>query len=414
MGFMPDDRVAGVRPLTELSLQAVTGLLGDALGAADFARYPITTAALSYWTRDVRGNPVKASGLLAAPSGRKDDLDVVVFHHGATVEKREAPSNLSSLPLAWLAALFTSAGFVLVAPDYLGLGADAPGRHPYLHATSEVTASLDMLHAARSASMNDFGVRWSQRLFLTGFSQGGQATLALQRELEAADERVFEVVASAAVAGPYSLSSITVPTAFRRPGANTSLYLAYLLTAYQEIYGIYESSAAAFLPPYDRIVYELFDGLHSSEQVSAALPATPDELVRGDWWHAATNDGAHAFSKALRENDTDDFAPAAPVRLYAGTADEDVPSENAFAAARSFKLRGSASEVVDLGPLNHDLTALTAFLSSGRGSTNSPQRPDNSANSAESTVRQHARVSFHSGGACLSGRHGDVPGQVLG
>ena len=360
MGFMPKERVAGVRPLAELSVQDVIRLLGP-FGATDSARYPVRTAALSYWTHDVQGEPVKASGLLAVPVGRDDDLDVVVFHHGTTVEKREAPSTPTYLVTQLLAPLFASCGLVLVAPDYVGLGADASGRHPYLHAASEVTASLDMLHAAREASTNRFDVRWSPRLFLTGFSQGGQATLALQRELEAADERVFEVVASAPVAGPYNLSSITAPTAFRRPGANTSLYLAYLLTAYQEFYGIYENAAAVFLPPYDRIVDELFDGLHSSEQVHAALPTAPNELVRGDWWQSATGDGAHAFFRALRENDTDDFAPRAPVRIYVGTADEDVPPENAFAIERTFKLRGSVSEVVDLGPLNHELTAFAAF-----------------------------------------------------
>jgi pimeloyl-ACP methyl ester carboxylesterase len=321
----------------------------------------VRTAAVSYWTSDARGKPVKASGLLAVPVGRDDGLDIVVFHHGTTVEKREAPSTPTYLTTQLLAPLFASCGFVFVAPDYVGLGADAPGRHAYLHAASEVTASLDMLHAAREASMGEFGVRWSSRLFLTGFSQGGQATMALQRDLEAADEPAFEVVASAPVAGPYNLSSITAPTVFRRPGANTSLYLAYLLTAYQEFYGIYESAAEAFLPPYDRIVDELFDGLHSSDEVHATLPAAPDELIRSDWWQAATGDGAHAFFRALRENDTDDFAPRAPVRLYVGTADEDVPPENAFAAARTFKLRGSASDVADLGPLDHELTAFTAF-----------------------------------------------------
>lgn len=355
-----EERSWGVRALGALSVEDVVGLLGP-FGAAAFARYGVRTAAVRYRTRGVGGEPVVASGLLAVPVGVEGDRDVVVFHHGTTVEKREAPSTPEHLTTRLLAPFFASCGFVFVAPDYVGLGADAPGRHPYLHAATEVTASLDMLEAARGVCAREFGMGWTSRLFLTGFSQGGQATLAVQRAIEADAGSALEVVASAPVAGPYSLSAVTAPTVFREPGVNTSLYLAYVMTAYQEIYGIYDSPADAFVPPYDGIVHELFDGHHTSDEVQAALPATPDLLIRGDWWQAAMGDEGHPFARALRENDTDDFAPRAPVRLYAGTADEDVPAENAFAAARAFTGRGSVAEVVDVGPVDHEATAFVAF-----------------------------------------------------
>lgn len=353
------ERVVGVRALGALSVEDVVGLLGP-LGAAAFARYGVRTAAVRYRTRGVGGEPVVASGLLAVPVGVEGDRDVVVFHHGTTVEKREAPSTPEHLTTRLLAPFFASCGFVFVAPDYVGLGADAPGRHPYLHAATEVTASLDMLEAARGVCAREFGMGWTSRLFLTGFSQGGQATLAVQRALESDAGCGFEVVASAPVAGPYSLSAVTVPTVFGRPGANTSLYLAYVLTAYEAIYGIYGDAAAVFVPPYDGLVEGLFDGHHTGDAVRAALPASPVELIRGEWWRAAMG-GGHPFGAALRENDTDDFAPRAPVRLYAGTADEDVPAENAFAAARAFTGRGSVAEVVDVGPVDHEATSFVAF-----------------------------------------------------
>jgi hypothetical protein len=33
-------------------------------------------------------------------------------------------------------------------PDYIGMGG-SPGLHPYVHAASEATASIDMIRAAR-------------------------------------------------------------------------------------------------------------------------------------------------------------------------------------------------------------------------------------------------------------------------
>ena len=350
-----------VQRLGEFSADTVTGLLASA-GATIAAKNGVRAATLGYATHDVLGRTCRASGLIAAPLDLGGERDVVVWLHGTSVNRNDVPSHPADLTSKLLAALFASAGIVFVAPDYLGLGVEGEGAHPYLHARSEASASLDMLLAARNAAPEALGVSATRRVFLTGFSQGGHAALALQRDLEAAAAPPFDVAACATVSGPYNLSAITVPIVYQRPGVNTCGYLGYLLTSYRELYGIYNVPAEVFVPPYDRIAPPLFDGLHAPDEVAQALPFEPSALIRRDWWDAATGDRAHPFAAALRENDVDDFAPRAPTRLYVGSADEDAPPENAAEAARAFRNRGSSSvEVIDLGPLDHEATAYAAF-----------------------------------------------------
>jgi predicted esterase len=358
---MTTDYAIDARPLGDFSADAIRGLMAGA-GATDIAvEHGVRAASLGYATHDVAGRPCRASGLIAAPLNVGGERDVVVWLHGTSTNRNDVPSHPADLTSKLLAALFASAGFVFVAPDYLGLGIEGEGRHPYLHARSEASAARDMLFATHSAAPDALGVRPSGRVFLTGFSQGAHAALALQRDLEAG-AAVFDVIACAPVAGPYNLSAVTTPIVYNRPGVNTCGYLGYLLTAYREIYDIYDAPNEVFVPPYDRIAPPLFDGLHAPQAITEALPFEPQALVRRDWWDAAIRDPSQPFARALRENDVDDFAPRAPTRLYTGSADEDVPPENAAAAARAFQERGSTTvETVEFGPLDHEATAFAAF-----------------------------------------------------
>src|ERR1051326_8920384 len=99
---------------------------------------------------------------------------------------------------------FATSGYAVAMPDYLGLG-DSPGLHPYHHARSEATASVDMLRAARAFCAAN-GFQLNGRLFLAGYSQGGHATMALLRELETWHMNEFTVTACAPMAGAYDRS----------------------------------------------------------------------------------------------------------------------------------------------------------------------------------------------------------------
>lgn len=85
--------------------------------------------------------------------------------------------------------------------------------HPYLHADSEATSVIDSIRAARNvAALQGFGL--SGKVMLTGYSQGGHASMATHRAIERDMPGEISVVAGAHLSGPYNLSgSLQIPTA---------------------------------------------------------------------------------------------------------------------------------------------------------------------------------------------------------
>src|SRR5262249_44222797 len=142
-------------------------------------------------------------------------------------------------------------------PDDLGLGDSMVPRHRYFHAKTEASAAIDLLAAAQPV-LAELHVRRDERLFVFGWSQGGHAALALQRELERMQEKV---TGTAVVGGIFDVerwffTSLTSET-ITRP-----LYATYLLLAYDDIYDVYSSAAEVFRPRYAGIVDNLFDMRH--------------------------------------------------------------------------------------------------------------------------------------------------------
>jgi dienelactone hydrolase len=102
---------------------------------------------------------------------------IVVWAHGTTgVADICAPSRnqLNSYIQAMING-FLAAGYVVVAPDYEGLGEPANDElHPFLNVKSEAFSITDAVVAAR----NYLGNKVSNRWMTVGHSQGGHAALA--------------------------------------------------------------------------------------------------------------------------------------------------------------------------------------------------------------------------------------------
>jgi pimeloyl-ACP methyl ester carboxylesterase len=269
-------------------------------------------------------------------------VGTVSFAHGTDSLKSYVPSAPTFEGLG-VAALFASGGFALVAPDYVGLGV-SPGNHPYLHAATEASASLDLLRAARQAA-REMKIKLPRSVYITGFSQGGQAAMALDRTIEADPDSPWRVVAVAPIAGPYDLSGTEFPEMIDAPSINSSAYLAYLALSYIQIYG--GNTADVFEPPYDTQVPSLFDGQHAFNQIAQVLPSAR-ELFRPEFL-AGVTDGSQPFASQLRENDTFQVVSRASVRLYYGEADVDVFPGNTHVAASAMKSAGVPVTEVDLG-----------------------------------------------------------------
>jgi hypothetical protein len=311
---------------------------------------------VEYGTTSPDGTPTFASGLVAFPRGDAPLRGVVSFQHGTASHRALSPSapHMGNGVLA--AAVFAGHGYLLVAPDYLGLGSSG-ARHPYLHAGSAATAVVDLLRAARRVAAAA-GAPWPEALFLAGFSQGGHATLAAQRALEAAPEPGLRVTASAAVAGPYDLARISFPHALAGAAPSDSLYLAYMVDSYARIYA--QPLASVLTDAHARAVPALFDGRHDGEAIRAALPERPREMFRPEFLADYDAGRPTWLLQRLAENSLDDWTPRAPVRLYYGDLDLDVTPEEAKAEARRLAARGGDVRALSVGAADHDGSVLPA------------------------------------------------------
>lgn len=318
-------------------------------------KYPVMVSRVVYKTIAPDGQPTVASGLVVIPDGVTGSLPMMSYQHGTQSSKVEVPSVIGTHSFAVGSA---STGYAVCVPDYLGLGS-SPGLHPFLHARSLATTVIDMLRATKRACIEK-GISPDGQLFLMGYSEGGYATMAAQREIEQHYRDEFSITASAPMAGPYDLSGVMVSTILSDDYHPSPAYLPYLLLAYNQVYGLFPDLQKVFVPPFHRIVPELFDGCKMLDEINAALPTVPARMLRKEFMRDFLNHADHPLKLALRENDLYNWKPQSLMALYHSIEDEQVPYDNTGKTYEAFRASGSTE--VMLHPLmagTHTGAALT-------------------------------------------------------
>ncbi len=289
---------------------------------------------------------------------------MLLYLHGTLTRDLDAPSYLtgSETVIGWIMAMD---GYISVLPDYLGMG-DGPGIHPYLHAASEASASVDLLKAALFlCNFNPLiKAKPNGNLYLAGYSQGGHAALATQNELQNNPVPGLTLRKTVAGSGAYSLSYIQKKSLFSQTLYPSPYFLPYMLLGYQEVYGnLYGNLDQVFVPPYNNTIPGLFDGLHSSSEIDAQLPeAWKTMFVPKYLWNIQYN-YFHPVNTALRKNDVINWKPQSDLHLYYCTCDEVVANENSLLAYLSFLLKGSSKVTcLPVGPFQHSECAPYVLL----------------------------------------------------
>jgi hypothetical protein len=290
-------------------------------------------------------------------------LTTVFYGHGTQVFRGNAPSVTHD---SWETAApitYASAGFAAVAPDYLGLGL-GPGQHPWMHVPSEVTASVDLLRAARTYT-NRTGRRLGSNVLTTGFSQGASVALATAHALQDGAIPGFRLAAVAPVSGAYDFRRSEIPALLDEHSKLNQqwsvAYLAVLFTSWNRLHRLYSSASEVFQDPYDRTLPGLLDGEHPGDQVLPGLPTTVDRLLT-DHARAMLEHPTGRFAAALRVADATctDWTPRVPIRLYATPTDEQAAYENTLACQAAFRDRGLRVPIVNVGNTDHADTNVRA------------------------------------------------------
>ncbi len=278
-----------------------------------------------------------ASGLMIIPDHPTCKVGIISYQHGTTIKKSDVPSRFNG---EWFIALAGAAkGLVSLMPDYLGLG-DGPGLHPYQHAHTEATAVIDMIRAAKEV-VDTLGAPVNDQLFLMGYSQGGHATMAAHQLIQEQLDNVMHVTASAPMSGAYDMSGVMGDVMVSDSVYPEPYYLPYLLFGYNQIYHLYTNTSDVMVPPYDTILEPLFDGNHNGGQINSVMPNVPKLIMQPYQIDSFKNDSLNFFKVTLRENNTYNWVPTSPVRMYFCKGDHSVPYQNAVVAYQHFIQNGA-------------------------------------------------------------------------
>ncbi len=133
---------------------------------------------LTYKMLGQSGQEVQATSLVFTPNTPPPvgGWPIVVWAHGTTgVADTCAPSKAALADSTKdLISKLLAAGYVVVAPDYEGLG--TPGIHPFLNIKSEAFSITDAVVAARNY-LSQRNLLTSKKWLTVGHSQGGHAAL---------------------------------------------------------------------------------------------------------------------------------------------------------------------------------------------------------------------------------------------
>ncbi len=325
-------------------------------------RFDVAIYRITYQTQDAFGNRIPASGIISIPLEIPAGAPILSFQHGTITDRSHAPSVNPEKTGADLALYLMGArGYLVTVPDYLGLGSNI-GLHPFMHAKTLAWAVIDLIRATRTmAADNDFPL--NGQLFLAGYSEGGYATMAAQREIETYHAEELNITASAPMAGAYDLSGTMLQQVLSGEPLPRPMYFPYLLLAYNQIYGFDDNIGNLLNTKIATGITDLFDGSNDSDTINAMLPRTAPELFSPALLNTLRLGQYHPLSAALAHNDVYRWTPVSPTRLYHCLDDKHVPYSNALVAMEYFSAVGANHirlETLFFG--NHQDCAIPALL----------------------------------------------------
>ncbi len=373
-------------------------------GAVDITN-PIKAYKITYSTVSWDSSATVATGVVFLPQGNDNcKRPILNYCHGTIIKKIDAPSYKVGEYVVGIC--FSANGYIAVMPDYLGLGDVSPGLHPYIHAHSEATAVVDMLRASKEW-MDSINYSYSDQLFLTGYSQGGHASMAAHRMIQETLPGEFTVTAAAPLSGPYDVSGVQAEVITRDSSYGAPGYLPFVLFSYNMVYSMYSSWDAVLNIPYNGDVPPLMDGSVSLGVVENYIPDTPNLIILPLLLDTFENDMSHRFREALYDNDLYRWAPQCPTRLGYCTADELVSYKNALVCRDSMIARGAPDvQAICVNPsLSHGDCALFALM--GINIFFAPFREDVIDLSLNTT---HNTSAGSNDGSVITNINGGVPG----
>ncbi|MEC7878315.1 MAG: lipase family protein [Bacteroidota bacterium] len=313
----------------------------------NYLEYDISVYSITYNTL-YKGDQIKASGLVAFPDTEKG-MPILNFNHGTTSLHSDAPTeDLFQYSFFSNAA---SAGYIFVIPDYLGFGISDNIVHPYYRSDITGQTVVDMIRATKELAREE-GYNFNGDVFLSGYSEGGFATMSAHHNLENNNYSGINLVASAPAAGGYDIIGM-LDYFLSKETYHVPYYIAYVAMGYKTSYDWDLPLSAMFNEPYASIIPDYFNGKYSGYEINSVLTDDLSLLLTSNFRNNIYSDSdLKVIVDAFEENSLDNWVPKTKMLMYHGTSDITVPYQNSVDTYNNFISNGASQSVIEFIPLN--------------------------------------------------------------
>jgi len=322
--------------------------------------YGVEAYKVVYTTIDKDNKKINASGLITIPLDVNKSIGLVSDQHGTLFGDKYAPSEHA--PLRTTGALISMLkGYAVTMPDYIGYGITSKSYHPYQVKENLAPVVVDLIVASKQF-MKKRNIESNNKLFLSGYSEGGYATMAALELLEKEYADSLPVTAAAPMAGSYDMKATAdyiLLGEHEYPAAHLPLFLLY---SYDRYYG-WNSLNTMLKEPIYKAMKTYIAEKEKGNIVSTNFPIERSKLYEESFLESYKNKEEVQLNEALQSNSVMDWKPTMPMRLYHCKGDKIVPSFNAQNAYDSFKKKGSTSVKLILKEGGtHDSCSIPTYL----------------------------------------------------
>ncbi|MEI6886016.1 MAG: hypothetical protein WCO02_16095 [Bacteroidota bacterium] len=309
--------------------------------------------AISYRSTDNNGNEVQLSGLLIYPWSPLERISapIVSVNHGTQLMKKYGPSqwkyaqwsdweNFPEMAVADLMAAYY--GWIVIMPDYQGMGFDTSEVHPYCINERLANATADMVEAAEeyfSCAENNIYVGWNKQTFLYGYSEGGFVTMAAARELE---ERKTDIAGVVCMDGPYDLSGTMLNVMLSNDPFPVPYFLPMMLVGYHAIYPTVFDYSVMLKEPYRTDIPKYTNGFYDNDKVISIMPQSKvlKDVFTPAFLDTLQNKSSLAYRALYDNNSYVGWTPKSKMLIWHCQNDDCVPFGNYVAAKQKFSSLG--------------------------------------------------------------------------
>ena len=326
-------------------LDLASGTIPDLVSIKPLVTTDISVYKIVYKTT-VNGNQINASGLICVPK-TPGTYPVLSFQNGTNTVNSSAPSNSPMDYTYQLVEFIASMGYVVVIADYPGFGESVNIPHPYLVAEPTVQSLIDLLYSTKEMVGTEFpGITLKNEYYLLGYSQGGWATLALDKAIEQNYSSDFNLKGSSCGAGAYDIMKLLL-VMVNKPTYPVPAYLAYIVNAYTAYNQFTNPATDIFNEPYASKITNLFNGTLSLDEIDNQLTTSIVGLLTPDFLSGFANSQKYSTVRdALNKNSIAAWHTSIPVLFVHGGSDTQVDPSSTENMYNALIQAGTAQDIL--------------------------------------------------------------------